>query len=152
MNRPLSEELALLDRYWRAANYLSVGQIYLRDNPLLREPLTLAHVKPRLLGHWGTSPGLSSSSTACTSRSTATTCPRCGTGNGPPERRQLRGTTSGGLAQAGSPLFPLTASTLDLGALWYSCSLYWILRTLMPSISAALLVAPPVASSVLTMA
>ena len=47
-----------MDAYWRAANYLSVGQIYLFDNPLLREPLTLAHVKPRLLGHWGTTPGL----------------------------------------------------------------------------------------------
>jgi xylulose-5-phosphate/fructose-6-phosphate phosphoketolase len=47
-----------LDAYWRAANYLSVGQIYLLDNPLLREPLTLEHVKPRLLGHWGTTPGL----------------------------------------------------------------------------------------------
>src|SRR6476469_500907 len=53
-----SDELARLDAYWRAANYLSVGQIYLRANPLLREPLTLAHVKPRLLGHWGTTPGL----------------------------------------------------------------------------------------------
>jgi len=51
-------ELALIDRYWRAANYLSVGQIYLLDNPLLREPLAEAHVKPRLLGHWGTTPGL----------------------------------------------------------------------------------------------
>jgi xylulose-5-phosphate/fructose-6-phosphate phosphoketolase len=47
-----------IDRYWRAANYLSVGQIYLLDNPLLREPLRLEHVKPRLLGHWGTTPGL----------------------------------------------------------------------------------------------
>jgi xylulose-5-phosphate/fructose-6-phosphate phosphoketolase len=46
-------ELALLDRYWRAANYLSVGQIYLLDNPLLREPLRKEHIKPRLLGHWG---------------------------------------------------------------------------------------------------
>src|ERR687897_2434609 len=56
---PLSaDELRLIDAYWRAANYLSVGQIYLRDNPLLREPLTLDHVKPRLLGHWGTTPGL----------------------------------------------------------------------------------------------
>ena len=55
----LSESpLALLDRYWRAANYLSIGQIYLLDNPLLREPLTLAHTKARLLGHWGTTPGL----------------------------------------------------------------------------------------------
>jgi len=51
-------ELALLDRYWRAANYLSVGQIYLMDNPLLREPLRPEHIKPRLLGHWGTTPGL----------------------------------------------------------------------------------------------
>ncbi len=51
-------ELALIDAYWRAANYLSVGQIYLLDNPLLRKPLEIAHVKPRLLGHWGTTPGL----------------------------------------------------------------------------------------------
>ena len=50
--------LQKLDAYWRAANYLSVGQIYLYDNPLLKEPLTLAHIKPRLLGHWGTTPGL----------------------------------------------------------------------------------------------
>jgi xylulose-5-phosphate/fructose-6-phosphate phosphoketolase len=57
---PMSaEQIRLLDAYWRAANYLTVGQIYLRDNPLLREPLTPEHVKPRLLGHWGTSPGLS---------------------------------------------------------------------------------------------
>jgi xylulose-5-phosphate/fructose-6-phosphate phosphoketolase len=56
---PLSrDELARIHAYWRAANYLSVGQIYLMDNPLLREPLTLEHVKPRLLGHWGTTPGL----------------------------------------------------------------------------------------------
>ena len=56
---PLSDhEVRLLDGYWRAANYLSVGQIYLLDNPLLREPLTREHVKPRLLGHWGTTPGL----------------------------------------------------------------------------------------------
>ncbi|RWK94039.1 MAG: phosphoketolase family protein [Mesorhizobium sp.] len=48
----------LMDRYWRAANYISVGQIYLMDNPLLREPLKAEHVKPRLLGHWGTTPGL----------------------------------------------------------------------------------------------
>src|SRR5689334_25319512 len=47
-----------LHRWWRAANYLAVGQIYLLANPLLREPLTLAHVKPRLLGHFGTTPGL----------------------------------------------------------------------------------------------
>ena len=51
------KELDLLDAYWRAANYLTVGQIYLLDNPLLREPLKPEHVKPRLLGHWGTSPG-----------------------------------------------------------------------------------------------
>jgi xylulose-5-phosphate/fructose-6-phosphate phosphoketolase len=50
--------MRLLDEYWRAANYLSVGQIYLLDNPLLREPLRAEHVKPRLLGHWGTTPGL----------------------------------------------------------------------------------------------
>ena len=57
---PLAEEeLARIDAWWRAANYLSVGQIYLRDNPLLTEPLAFEHVKPRLLGHWGTSPGLS---------------------------------------------------------------------------------------------
>lgn len=48
----------IIDRYWRAANYLSVGQIYLLDNPLLREPLRAEHIKPRLLGHWGTTPGL----------------------------------------------------------------------------------------------
>src|SRR5881275_2545756 len=53
-----AEELRLIDAWWRAANYLSVGQIYLMDNPLLREPLRLEHVKPRLLGHWGTTPGL----------------------------------------------------------------------------------------------
>ena len=59
MNKPLSAtELSNIDGYWRASNYLSVGQIYLLDNPLLREPLKREHVKPRLLGHWGTSPGL----------------------------------------------------------------------------------------------
>src|SRR5690349_5175319 len=51
-------ELELINAYWRAANYLSVGQIYLLDNPLLREPLAAEHIKPRLLGHWGTTPGL----------------------------------------------------------------------------------------------
>src|SRR6059036_1140702 len=56
---PLSaEELRKMDAYWRASNYLPVGQIYLLDNPLLREPLKREHIKPRLLGHWGTSPGL----------------------------------------------------------------------------------------------
>jgi len=59
MGGPLSAaELQAIDAYWRAANYLSVGQIYLLANPLLRKPLSLAHVKPRLLGHWGTTPGL----------------------------------------------------------------------------------------------
>src|SRR3990172_9054004 len=57
--KPLSaQELHALDAYWRASNYLSVGQIYLMDNALLREPLRREHVKPRLLGHWGTTPGL----------------------------------------------------------------------------------------------
>jgi xylulose-5-phosphate/fructose-6-phosphate phosphoketolase len=55
---PSADELRLLDAYWRAANYLSVGQIYLLDNPLLHEPLEARHVKPRLLGHWGTTPGI----------------------------------------------------------------------------------------------
>lgn len=53
-----NEELARIDAYWRAANYLSVGQIYLFDNPLLKQPLQKEHIKPRLLGHWGTTPGL----------------------------------------------------------------------------------------------
>jgi xylulose-5-phosphate/fructose-6-phosphate phosphoketolase len=58
-DEPLSpEELRKINAYWRAANYLSVGQIYLYDNPLLKQPLKLEHVKPRLLGHWGTTPGL----------------------------------------------------------------------------------------------
>ncbi len=59
-SRPVlsDEALGQLDRWWRAANYLSVGQIYLLDNPLLRQPLAPEHVKPRLLGHWGTTPGL----------------------------------------------------------------------------------------------
>jgi len=53
-----AEEVRRMNAYWRAANYLSVGQIYLFDNPLLREPLKIEHVKRRLLGHWGTTPGL----------------------------------------------------------------------------------------------
>ncbi len=53
------KQLSLIQRYWQAANYLTIGQIYLQDNPLLREPLKPEHIKPRLLGHWGTSPGLS---------------------------------------------------------------------------------------------
>src|SRR5829696_1021842 len=57
---PLPAELLdKMQRYWQAANYLTVAQIYLKDNPLLREPLNPSHIKPRLLGHWGTSPGLS---------------------------------------------------------------------------------------------
>src|SRR5947207_4112832 len=56
---PLAPDaLAKINAYWRAANYLSVGQIYLYDNPLLKVPLALEHIKPRLLGHWGTTPGL----------------------------------------------------------------------------------------------
>lgn len=56
--KPLSHDLLYkMDAYWRAANYLSVGQIYLYDNPLLKKPLELGHVKPTLLGHWGTTPG-----------------------------------------------------------------------------------------------
>src|SRR5262245_20652473 len=56
---PLNPELLMkIDAYWRAANYLSVGQIYLLDNPLLKAPLKREHIKPRLLGHWGTTPGL----------------------------------------------------------------------------------------------
>src|SRR5277367_2027120 len=56
---PLSpKEIDLIHAWWRAANYLSVGQIYLLDNALLQQPLTLDHIKPRLLGHWGTTPGL----------------------------------------------------------------------------------------------
>ena len=59
MAQPLSPELLeKMHAYWRAANYLSVGQIYLQDNPLLEKPLTMDHVKRRLLGHWGTTPGL----------------------------------------------------------------------------------------------
>ena len=53
-----TDDLNLLDCYWRAANYLSVDQIYLLDNPLLQDPLRSEHIKPRLLGHWGTTPGL----------------------------------------------------------------------------------------------
>src|ERR1035437_8743381 len=57
-NKPLSKKLlGRMNAYWRAANYLSVGQLYLRDNPLLREPLKLTQVKSMLLGHWGTTPG-----------------------------------------------------------------------------------------------
>ncbi|MFD7299015.1 hypothetical protein ACFV9W_37530, partial [Streptomyces sp. NPDC059897] len=59
MAKDLSKhQAAALDAHWRAANYLAAGQIYLLDNPLLTEPLTREHIKPRLLGHWGTSPGL----------------------------------------------------------------------------------------------
>ena len=55
---PAGDTPRLMHACWRAANYLSIGQIYLLDNPLLREPLRSEHVKPRLLGHWGTTPGL----------------------------------------------------------------------------------------------
>src|SRR5947209_12589249 len=56
---PLADDLlGRMHRYWMAANYLTVGQIFLGENPLLREPLRAEHIKPRLLGHWGTSPGL----------------------------------------------------------------------------------------------
>src|SRR6266550_1785602 len=59
MSETLSDaQLTRIHAYWRAANYMSVGQIYLLDNPLLREPLKIEHTKPRLLGHWGTTPGL----------------------------------------------------------------------------------------------
>ena len=59
MATPLAQrELELIDAYWRAANYLSVGQIYLFDNPLLHRAAGKEHIKPRLLGHWGTTPGL----------------------------------------------------------------------------------------------
>ena len=58
MNNPLSqEELRQIDAYWRACNYLAVGMIYLRENPLLKEPLKPSDVKQRVLGHWGSSPG-----------------------------------------------------------------------------------------------
>ena len=75
--RPCSrtDDLRLLDAYWRAANYCSVGQIYLLDNALLREPLRAEHVKPRLMGHFGTTPGLNWStpiSTASLSNATST--------------------------------------------------------------------------------
>ena len=56
-NCDLHNDFGLIDAYWRASNYLTIGQIYLQDNPLLREPLRAEHIKPRLLGHWGTSPG-----------------------------------------------------------------------------------------------
>src|SRR5438874_11875930 len=70
---PLSaEELRKMHAYWRAANYLSVGQIYLLDNPLLKEPLQLKHVKPRLLGHWATSRAWNSSTFTLTASSSRT--------------------------------------------------------------------------------
>ncbi len=70
-------ELALIDAYWRAANYLSVGQIYLLENPLLREPLQPEHVKPRLLGHFGTTPGLNLVYAHLNGRSAPAACRRC---------------------------------------------------------------------------
>ena len=68
MSRLDGEELELLLRWWDTANYLTVAQIYLPDNPLLREPLRPEHIKPRLLGHWGTSPGLRASVVSYRSR------------------------------------------------------------------------------------
>ena len=65
--------LQRMDRYWRAANYLSVGQLYLYDNPLLRRPLALSDVKHMLLGHWGTTPGRTSSTRTSTASSRSTT-------------------------------------------------------------------------------
>ena len=59
LSRLEGNELESIDAWWRAANYLTIGQIYLRDNPLVQRPLAVADIKPRLLGHWGTSPGLS---------------------------------------------------------------------------------------------
>ena len=56
---PTEDDVAAMDAWWRADNYLTVGQIYLKSNPLLRRPLSADDIKPRLLGHWGTSPGLS---------------------------------------------------------------------------------------------
>ena len=91
---PLSpDELARLDAWWRAANYLSVGQIYLLDNPLLREPLRLEHVKPRLLGHWvpcgpvpAANPTASSPTRACwPSTSTRSPSPGRPPGGGRPQ-------------------------------------------------------------------
>jgi phosphoketolase len=83
----LSPDLAeKMHAYWRSANYLSVGQVYLKDNPLLEVPLTLAHIKPRLLGHWGTTPGLNflyvhlSGSTSRRPRATAPLAPASGSG------------------------------------------------------------------------
>ncbi len=59
MSNIKQDRFNLMQKYWNAVNYLTIGQIYLQDNPLLREPLRPEHIKPRLLGHWGTSPGLS---------------------------------------------------------------------------------------------
>src|SRR5437763_799735 len=75
---PLSaDELRAMDAYWRAANYLSVGQIYLLDNPLLKEPLKREHVKPRLLGHWGPSPPAGTATNSSTRPATAACCRSC---------------------------------------------------------------------------
>lgn len=74
MSSPLDDNLlAQMDAYWRAANYLSVGQIYLLDNPLLKEPLRREHIKPRLVGHWSTTPAsISFMSTSIASSRTMT--------------------------------------------------------------------------------
>ncbi len=58
VSAPSDELIEKMNAWWRAANYLNIGQIYLKANPLVKEPLTVDHIKPRLLGHWGTSPGL----------------------------------------------------------------------------------------------
>ena len=71
------EQLALVDRYWKAANYLAVGQIYLLADPLLDEPLTPEMIKPRLLGHWGTTPGLNLVYAHRPSSTRAATAPSC---------------------------------------------------------------------------
>jgi xylulose-5-phosphate/fructose-6-phosphate phosphoketolase len=81
--KPLSRDLLRkMDAYWRAANYLSVGQIYLYGNPLLKKPLRREHIKPRLLGHRGTTPGLNLTTRGITSANSARTCRKCGTGGG----------------------------------------------------------------------
>src|ERR1700753_1797893 len=58
MSTLTAQEIEKINKYWQAVNYLAAGQIYLQENPLLKEPLKAEHIKPRLLGHWGTSPGL----------------------------------------------------------------------------------------------
>jgi xylulose-5-phosphate/fructose-6-phosphate phosphoketolase len=98
------DELRGLDAYWRAANYLSVGQIYLLDNPLLRGPLRPEHVKPRLLGHWGTTPGLNFLYTISTARSGSGTSTRSSFADrGTAGRRSSRTPTSRGPTASSIP-------------------------------------------------